>query len=71
MAYKPKTIQGQYKRGDSGIATVKMSGDKKKIKVIFDETGKELKRLPQAGVAPGQRRAVMHTLLHQSRYLHQ
>ena len=42
MAYKPKTIQGQYKRGDSGIATVKMSGDKKKIKVIFDETGKEL-----------------------------
>jgi hypothetical protein len=42
MAYKPKTIQGQYTRGDSGIAKVQMSGDKTKIKVTFEETGKEL-----------------------------
>lgn len=42
MAYKPKTIQGQFARGNSGIATVKMSGDHKKVKVIFDEDGKEL-----------------------------
>ena len=42
MAYKPKTIQGQYARGDSGVATVKVAGDKSKVKLIFDEDGKEL-----------------------------
>ena len=42
MAYKPKVIQGQFARGNSGIATVKMSGDKTKVKIIFDEDNKEL-----------------------------
>ena len=42
MAYKPKTVQGKYARGNSGIATVKMSGDRTKAKVIFEEGGKEL-----------------------------
>jgi hypothetical protein len=42
MAYKPKVIQGQFARGDSGVATVKVAGDKSKVKLIFDETGKEL-----------------------------
>ena len=42
MAYKPKVIQGQYARGNSGIATVKVAGDKSKVKVTFEEDGKEL-----------------------------
>ncbi len=42
MTYKPKVLQSGYKRGDSGVATVKVSGDGSKVKVIFDETGKEI-----------------------------
>jgi hypothetical protein len=42
MAYKPKVIQGQYARGNSGIATVRVAGDKSKVKVTFEEDGKEL-----------------------------
>lgn len=42
MAYKPKVVQGQFARGNSGIATVKMSGDKSKVKVVFEADGKEL-----------------------------
>jgi hypothetical protein len=42
MAYKPKVIQGQYARGNSGIANVKMGGDHSKVKVTFEEGGTEL-----------------------------
>lgn len=54
MVYKPKTIQGQYARGNSGIATVKVAGNKSKVKVIFEEDGKELitTEFPE-GIRPG------------------
>lgn len=42
MAYKPKVVQSGYKRGDSGIATVRVAGDKSKVKVTFDEGNKEV-----------------------------
>lgn len=42
MAYKPQIIQGKFAKGDSGIATIKMAGDHSKVKVIFDDGGKEL-----------------------------
>jgi len=42
MAYKPKVLQGNFKRGDSGIATVKINSDRTKIKVIFEENDKEI-----------------------------
>lgn len=42
MVYKPKILQGNFKRGDSGVATVKINGDRTKVKVVFEETGKEI-----------------------------
>lgn len=42
MSYKPKVIQSAYKRGDSGVATVKINGEKTKVKVTFEESGKEV-----------------------------
>jgi hypothetical protein len=41
MVYKPKVIQGQYTRGDSGIAEVLMNKEHTKVKAKF-ENGKEL-----------------------------
>jgi hypothetical protein len=41
MAYKPQTLKSQYKRGDNGTAAVKMSPDRSKAKVIFEESGIE------------------------------
>lgn len=38
MAYRPKTIQSVYKRGDSGIANVQVSGSHNKVRVTFEET---------------------------------
>lgn len=54
MTYKPKVLQGQFKRGDSGVATVKMNPEKTKVKVIFEDTDKEVitKDFPK-GIRPG------------------
>lgn len=40
MAYRPKTVQSPYKRGDSGIAKVQLNGEKTKARITFDEDGK-------------------------------
>lgn len=42
MAYRPKTVQSAYKRGDSGIAKVQMNGKKDKAKITFEQDGKEV-----------------------------
>ena len=39
MAYRPKTVQSAYKRGDSGIANVQVSGSHDKVRITFEETG--------------------------------
>jgi len=42
MAYRPKVLQGNFKRGESGIAYVKINAEKTKVKVTFEESGKEI-----------------------------
>lgn len=39
MTYKPTMLKSSFKRGPSGIATVEISPDKKKVRVTFKEEG--------------------------------